>query len=81
MNETNDDADFISQGVLEIGETDGVLERLKNEAIRFEIEMKEVHSQSIGFSRKIPTQTSVELYIHKLDLKRWEALREKLYPV
>jgi hypothetical protein len=82
MEETNDDdADFVSQGVFEIAEADGLLERLKTEGIRFEIEVEEVHSHPTGFTRMNPTQTQVKLYIHKLDLKPWEALREKLYPV
>jgi hypothetical protein len=81
MEETNDDADFVSQGVFRIEETDGLLERLKTEGIRFEIEIEEVNSHPTGFTRMNPTQTQVKLYIHKLDLKLWEALREKLYPI
>jgi len=80
--EDDDNSNFIPEGDFEIDEADRLLPRLKNDGIRFEIEMIDVpRGAAPGFSRLTSHFSRVRIYIHKLDLEAWTKIREKLYPV
>ena len=79
MPETDDDAEFVSQGVLEPDEAERLLPKLEKVGIRFEIDVSDITTFEIRGGAQRASQ--ITLYVHRLDLDAWEKIRSELYPV
>jgi hypothetical protein len=81
MTHPDDDADFVSQGELDVEEADRILPRLKQAGVRFEIDVEESRQLSRSFMGRLPVHSRVTLYVHALDLDAWLRIREEYFPV
>jgi hypothetical protein len=72
-----EDADYISQGRLDVSDAKKILARLESEGIRFQIDT-DISAHPSGEHRHYDSR--IALFVHVDDLPRWESISKDYFP-